>query len=184
MVVAECRLRGRGAVPERVGLLHIRESATQLEHKQIKRLHNHPAVCLLNCLTLKHWSELSLPSTRTELTALALTYVEDPQVSQATAAHASVDDEPGSSSARHHSRVALPRWRRLSRRRGDFPADDAGAWPQLQAVEVIQIPVTWRRGYVSIRALIILHRDQTTQIQAQFHRISPWPTHFQRRFPL
>ena len=78
--------------------------------------------------------------------APTLTYVEDPQVSQATAAHASVDDEPGSSSARHHSRVALP-WRgRLPGRRGDFPADDTGAWPQLQAVEVIQIPVTERRG--------------------------------------
>lgn len=131
MVVAECRLRGRGAVPERAGLLHMRVSAARSQHKPIKRLQNHP----------------SLHQQR----APTLTYVEDPQVSQATAAHAPVDDEPGSSGARHHSRVALPRRGRLPRRRGDFPAHDAGAWPQLQAVEVVQIPGTQRR-WLRVRA--------------------------------
>lgn len=70
-----------------------------------------------------------------------LTYVENPQVSQPAAAHASIDDESvGSAAARHHGRVTLSgRWRRTRCQR-DLPADHAGARPQLQTVQVVQIP--------------------------------------------
>lgn len=70
-----------------------------------------------------------------------LTCVEHPEVSQPAAVHASVDDEPVVSSAgRHHRRVTLPGWRRVARGHRDLPAHHAGARPQLQAVQVVEIP--------------------------------------------
>lgn len=70
-----------------------------------------------------------------------LTYIEHPQVAQPAAAHASVDDESvGSAAARHHGRVTLPGRRWQTRRQRDLPTDHAGARPQLQTVQVVQIP--------------------------------------------
>lgn len=70
-----------------------------------------------------------------------LTNVEHPEVSQSAATHPSVDDEPvGSAAGRHHSGVTLSGGRRLTRGQWNLPADHTGARPQLQTIQVVQIP--------------------------------------------
>lgn len=110
MVVAECRLRGRGAVPPRPGLLHTRESVLWRRQEPMRSQYNffwtrvsHFLIvfffllCLLQTRCFVNLTAVEPgPSSPQNYTNTQqwhhLTYVEDPQVPQPAATHASVDD--------------------------------------------------------------------------------------------
>lgn len=71
------------------------------------------------------------------------TDIKGPQISQATAAHPSVDNQARLLAGLlrvHHCCVALARRRQKSICDRYIPADNTGASTELQGVEIIQVP--------------------------------------------
>lgn len=96
---------------------------------------------------------------------LSRTYIQCPKISEAAAAHASVDNE-----ARflrgflcvHYGCVALARRRKYAVCDGDVPACHVGARTQLERVQVIQVSA-YKKG----KSVLVLRKSRLTNPNAE-----------------
>lgn len=144
IVVAEWRLRGRGAVPPTAGLFHVRVSRNiaLIQHCITLKLFKLFPSFFVTCVDLKKNDWFLRFAEVTPFSQQRLTNIKCPQISKTTATHPSIDYQarfPTSLFCVYHCGVALTRRGQNSICDWNIPSNNTGSWTKLKRVQIIQV---------------------------------------------